>query len=205
MEEVKKMNEKKIVMTVEEVLQFGSPGTPHRKSFDKLQKIASIAGKVQYWSYRVIKKVIYIMKDVEIKRLDLANQFCKKNEKGEPILTGGEYLFLPEQRKLYEAELTQLKPASQKEKDDIAEKYCEVDKKGNPIKSKGNMFSFDPEDAESFNKAFMEVLATEVVLPFDKVIITSEVLEKMQKNIDVKDVLTIGDMILLDKIFDFVE
>jgi hypothetical protein len=106
---------------------------------------------------------------------------------------------------LFDKEIPLEKPIPQEVIDKIAEKYCRRNDKGEPIKSKGNMYTFSPEGGESFQKSFMELLEQTNVLPFDRVAISTTVLEKMQSNLKPDECLTMQDMLLLDKLFEFVE
>ncbi len=202
---VEKINENRIVITNNDAVMYTQANTPQRSAFERLQKMSSVSGKTQYWSYRIIKKIIDIVEDVEKSRMNFVKEFCKKDEKGEPILIGGEYQFDPEQKKLLDREIPLNEPVSQEERDKIYEKYCKRNDKGEPIKSKGNMYTFSPEGGESFQKSFMELLEQTNVLPFDRVTISTTVLEKMQTNLKPDECLTMQDMLLLDKLFDFVE
>jgi hypothetical protein len=199
------IHSKRIVLTNNEAVMYTQANTTQRTAFEKLQRMSSVSGKTQYWSYRIIKKIIDIVEDVEKSRMNLVKDFCKKDEKGEPILIGGEYQFDPEQKKLFDKEIPLEKPIPQEVIDKIAEKYCRRNDKGEPIKSKGNMYTFSPEGGESFQKSFMELLEQTNVLPFDRVAISTTVLEKMQSNLKPDECLTMQDMLLLDKLFEFVE
>jgi hypothetical protein len=204
---VKKIHENRIVITNNDAMLHANSESPQRQTFDKLQRLSSVSGKTQYWSYRIIKKIIDFVEDIEKTRITLIKQYCKKDEKNEPIMLGGEYQFDPDKKILYDQEIAAIKdPLPQEEIDKIAEAYCKRDKDDKPIKSKGNLFTFEPEKMNEFQTAFTEVMNTENTLPFDKVQIPSAVLEKMQANCqEEKDRLTIRDMIMLDKFFDFTE
>ncbi len=203
---IKQIHKNKIILTNNDILMLANNGTPLRQAFDKFQKISTISGTILYWSYRILKKVFDFANAIENSRMNLIKDFCKKDEKGEPVLLGGEYQFDPDQKKLFDEEIALLIPSlSQEEKDKIAEKFCKKGKDNNPIKTKGNLYTFNPEEGESFQKAFVEIMNMEIIFPFDKIVIPSATLEKMQVGRDPKEHLTVEDMILLDKLFEFTE
>lgn len=82
-------------------------------------------------------------------------------------------------------------------------KYCERDEDGDPIMVGGNNLSFNDEGMSAFQKAYGELMMAENVLNINRIKIDSAMLEKM--NASGKETLSVDDMTLLEKFFDFVE
>ena len=67
----------------------------------------------------------------------------------------------------------------------------------------GNNLSFNDEGMSAFQKAYGELMMAENVLNINRIKIDSATLEKM--NASGKETLSMDDMTLLEKFFDFVE
>jgi hypothetical protein len=86
----------------------------------------------------------------------------------------------------------------------IALKYCTRDQAGNPVPLQRVSIQFTPEGMQKFQEAFNELLKDEITYPMDKIKIDSSLLEKMNNN-NPKNIISINDMMMLERIFDFVE
>lgn len=209
-EKVVEINQNRIVLTNNDIMLLINQ-TPIKAAFDKIQNASSVSGKTQYWIYRTWKKIINIFKDYEEVRVQLAKSFCDKNKDGSPKLLDAQYQFEPEQKKLYEEEIKRAStlsngsssPISDIQVKEIAEKYCKKNEDGDPIKAGGNQLSFSKENMINFNKAFMELLNVENALPFDKIKINSTLLEQMNSKLE--KIIDVNDMLMTEKIFDFIE
>ncbi len=175
------INKNRIVLTNLEIFNLISP-TPVKVSFDKLQSISNVSGKLEYWIYRFWKKVIEFYKDIEEVRISLAKKFCEKNVDGSLRFIDSTYQFEPEQKKLYDTEV-EVGAYSEEDKknaiEKIALKFCKRDEEGNPIKTGGTNLLFNKDGMEKFNLTFNELLEVENVFPIDKIRINSELLEKI--------------------------
>jgi len=204
------INKNRIVLTNMDVMML-SQQTNVKNAFDKLSNYASISGKVQYWLYRLQKRIASQFKSSDEARIKLAKDFAEKDEDGEVIYIDGQYQFDPGQQKLYDEEIKDFKdtnpdkPAFKKgtTEDTIAQKYCRKNEKGKPIKVNTNMLKLTPESQDKFNEAYTELIEDKEVYPFDKIIISSVLLEKM--NAGKPSPITVSEMIMLDKIVDFTE
>jgi len=209
-EKVVEIHQNRIVLTNNDIMMLVNQ-TPIKTAFDKIQNASSVSGKTQYWIYRTWKKIIEIFKDYEEVRVKLVKELCDKNKDGSPKFLDSQYQFKPEQRKLYEEEIKKVStlsngsssPISDIQAKEIAEKYCNKDKDGDPIKIGGSQFSLSEENMINFNKAFMELINVENVLPFDKIKIDSTLLEQMNSKLE--KIIDVLDMCMTEKIFDFVE
>lgn len=162
-EEVKKednvvsMEEVKIKLTNGDVLNFATPDSPANVSFNKIQSLAVVSGKIQYWSFRVWKKMMELHKDIDEVRQGLVKTHAKKDEKGELII-------------------------------------------------EENNATFTDEGIKAFQEAFVELMSVSNDLPFMRIKVTSQDLEKMNNFAkEPNGCLTLVDMINLDRIFEFVE
>jgi len=88
----------------------------------------------------------------------------------------------------------------------LAKEYAAKDENGKPIETDGRIIISDENTAE-FNTKWQELLMEEINLPFQKVKISSDFLEKMNVKAEVekRSAIDINDMILLEKIIDFIE
>jgi hypothetical protein len=71
------IHSKRIVLTNNEAVMYTQANTTQRTAFEKLQRMSSVSGKTQYWSYRIIKKIIDIVEDVEKSRMNLVKKMKK--------------------------------------------------------------------------------------------------------------------------------
>ena len=208
-EKVTKINENRIVLTNFDILSLINP-TPVKEAFDKIQKVSCVSGKLQYWVYKLWKKIAVLYKDLEEIRIKLAKEFCDKEDDGSLKFVDSQYQFDPGQKELYDAEIQNQVHISypnevekQKDTEQIILKYCKRDKNNNPIKIGGNNLAFSDDGIKNFNSAYSEMLSIENVLPIDKIKIDSILLEKM--NAKEENIIDIKVMIELEKFFEFVE
>ena len=192
-ENLLEVNKNRIVLTNFDISSLVTQ-TPFRIAFDKMQMASSVSGKLQYWIYRLQKKIIELFNNTDSKRITLAKKFCEKEEDGSFIFLDSQYQFDPEQKELYDKELEARSKTFGVEanKKEIAEKYCKRDEKGKPIKVGGWALSFSEEGAAQFNPAYAELMGLENVLPFDRIIITSNLLEQINSKehiININDIL----------------
>ncbi len=87
----------------------------------------------------------------------------------------------------------------------FAKQFCDKNEDSSLkfMEDKPNQLSFLGEGFVNFNKAFTELILTENVLPIDRIKISAELIEKM--NSTPENIVTIDDLILLEKIIEFVE
>lgn len=207
-EKVLEINKDRIVLTNLDILSLINQ-TPIKAAFDKIQNASSVSGKIQYWIYKLWKKVIELYKDEEEVRVKLAKEMCEKEADGSPKFINAEYQFEPDEKELYDAEVKNLVHVLYSNEVDhqndvikIAEKYCKRDKEGNPVKTNSGNLSFSKEGMQNFNTAYTELLSIENVLSINKIKIDSASLEKMNSK---EKIIDVNDMIMLEKIFEFVE
>lgn len=185
--------------------------SPAKNAFDKLQEALVTSGKPYYWAYKTWKKINTLAKEAEEDRVALAKQFCDKNDAGEPVFADSQYQFEPNQKKLYDDTITATslsdRKLSMEEIDAIANQFCKKDDKGNPIKTGGSQLKFSKEGMANFNNAYVAMLNEEHVLDNDKIAIDSALLEKINEKLEMvgKEIISLNDMIMVEKIFDFVE
>jgi len=185
--------------------------SPAKNAFDKLQAALVTSGKPYYWAYRTWKKIVSLAKEAEEDRVALAKEFCDKDDAGEVIFSDSQYQFEPDQKKLYDEAIAAAslldRKLSPEEIDAIADQFCKKDKKGKPIKTGGWQLKFSGEGITNFNNAYTAMLNEENVLDNDKITIGSELLEKINEKLEIngKEIITLNDMIMVEKIFDFVE
>ena len=203
------INKDRIILTNFDILSLINP-TPMKTAFDKIQKTSHVSGQLEYWVYRLQKKIIELYKRFEKVRIELAKEFCDKEDDGTLKFIDSQYQFDPGQKELYDAEIQNQVHVSyvddierQKDTEQIALKYCKKDKDDKPIKIGGNNLAFSNEGTQSFNVAYSELLVVENVLSFNMIKIKSDLLEKM--NVKFEDKIDVNDMIVLEKIFEFVE
>lgn len=84
-EETKENNDNFIKLTLNDIAFLVDVNSPGRKSFDKIQALSSVSGKIQYWVYKIWKNLLTHMKDIETIKFELIKKFCTKDENGEPI------------------------------------------------------------------------------------------------------------------------
>ena len=201
------INENKIVVTNADVMSLVNVMSPRYKAFHKLQNIVTVSGKLQYWVFKLGKKLNDLYKDIEEVRIKLAKEHCTKNKKGEPTFTDSKYKFTKENEAARQAEIdTAETPEQGKDPAFLSGldlKYCERDEDGDPIMIGGNNLSFTNEGMDAFQKAFAELMEAENTLNINIIKINSSTLEKM--NASGKETLNVDDMIMLEKLFDFVE
>lgn len=195
----------KIVLKNIEALEYANTQSPYRKAMDKILRLSVVSGKTQYWSYKLFKKIMSICEDIEKIRIKLIEENCKKDTNGKPILTGGEYQFTTENKKLYEEEFRKEALKENPDLEALSLKYCKRDTEGNPIKSTGNQYTFSEEGLEKFKEAWNEVVMIDNTFAFPLIKVTPPILEKMNANKKPEECLTIGDMFLLEKFFEFTE
>ena len=201
---VVEMNKDRIVLTNQDIMLLINQ-TPMKAAFDKIKSVAVLDGKKYYWVYRIWSKIVDLFKKIEEDRVALAKEFCEKEEDGALKFTDAQYQFNPEQKKLFDEEIkanVSIK-MTKEEIDTISERFCKKDNKGKPIKAGGVNLSFSEENMPRFNAAFSELLLAENLLPINKIEINSELLEKMNNKLD--QIISLDDMIMLGKIFTFVE
>jgi hypothetical protein len=185
--------------------------SPAKNAFDKLQAALVTSGKPYYWAYRTWKKIISMAKEFEEDRIALAKEFCDKDDTGEVIFADAQYQFEPTDKKSYDeavaaANSHDIKP-TEAELEALAEIYCKKDGKGKSIKTGGWQLKFSGEGITNFNNAYMAMLNEENVLDNDKITIDSALLEKINEKLEIsgKEIISLNDMVMVEKIFDFVE
>jgi len=201
------INENRIVITSSEIMAFSNLMSPSHAAFGKLQKIVYVSGKLQYWVFKLAKKIDELYKDIDNLRIMLAKEHCVKGKKGELIFSDSKYKFSKENEAARQAEIKAAE-TPEKAKDpaflkELDLKYCERDEDGDPIMVGGNNLTFTDEGMAKFQKAYDELMAAENILNINRIKIDSATLEKM--NASGKDTLNINDMVVLEKFFDFVE
>ncbi len=185
--------------------------SPAKNAFNKLQSVLVTSGKPYYWVYRTWKKIISFAKEAEEDRVALAKEFCDKDETGAPVFADAQYQFEPDQKKLYDDTINAAslldRVMTQEEIDAIAEQFCKRDDKDKPIKAGGSQLKFSTEGMANFNNAYVAMLNEEHVFDNDKITIDSVLLEKINEKLEIssKEIVTLNDMIMVEKIFDFVE
>lgn len=185
--------------------------SPAKNAFDKLQSALVTSGKPYYWTYRTWKKIISFAKEAEEDRVVLAKEFCDKDETGTPVFVDAQYQFEPGDKKscdeaIAAATTFDVKP-TETELEALAEMFCKKDDKGNPIKTGGSQLKFSEEGMANFNNAYVAMLNEGHVLDNDKIEIDSALLEKINEKLEIngKEIITLNDMLMVEKIFDFVE
>lgn len=210
MEKVLEANKNRIVLTNNDILMFVNKSRA-RAAFDRVQRASSVSGKTQYWVYRLWKRIEELHRDLDSVRTKIVVELCDKDPSGEVLFLDAEYVFDAKQKKLYEDEIKPLQSLMIEKEEklkEIAEKYCKRDDEGSPLKRGGNVPSFSKENLEKFDALFSEVLKEESTLPFDKIVIKAELLEKMNDRLSGQkgaEIISIDDMIVLEKVFSFVE
>jgi len=200
------INENRIVITNMEVMTFANVMHQQHKTFQKLQNLVTVSGKLQYWVFKLGKKINDLFKDIEEVRIKLAKEHCKKDKKGEPAFSDSKYKFSKENEAARQTEIQAIDPEIAKDNAFLKEldlKYCDKDEDGDPIMMGGNNLSFTDEGMIAFQKAFAELMEEKNVLNINRIKIDSALLEKI--NNSGKGTIDVNDMIVLDKFFDFVE
>lgn len=201
------INEDKIVITSSDLMTITNLMSPLHQAYNKLQSLAYVSGKLQYWIFKLTKKLNELHRDVDSVRVLLAKEHCIKNKRGELVFSDSQYKFTKENEEARQAEIDAAE-TPEKAKDpafleELNLKYCERDEDGDPIMVGGNNLSFNDEGMSAFQKAYGELMMAENVLNINRIKIDSAMLEKM--NASGKETLSVDDMILLEKFFDFVE
>ena len=201
------INEDKIVITSSDLMTITNLMSPLHQAYNKLQSLTYVSGKLQYWVFKLTKKLNELHRDVDSVRVLLAKEYCIKNKRGELVFSDSQYKFTKENEEARQAEIDAAE-TPEKAKDpafleELNLKYCERDEDGDPIMVGGNNLSFNNEGMAKFQKAFDELMSAENILNINKIKIDSTTLEKM--NTSGKDTLNINDMVVLEKFFDFVE
>jgi len=201
------INEDKIVITSSDLMTITNLMSPLHQAYNKLQSLTYVSGKLQYWVFKLTKKLNELHRDVDSVRVLLAKEYCIKNKRGELVFSDSQYKFTKENEEARQAEIDAAE-TPEKAKDpafleELNLKYFERDEDGDPIMVGGNNLSFNNEGMAKFQKAFDELMSAENILNINKIKIDSTTLEKM--NTSGKDTLNINDMVVLEKFFDFVE
>ena len=185
--------------------------SPAKNAFDKLQAALVTSGKPYYWVYRTWKKINSIAKEVEEDRIALAKQFCDKDSNGDLKFIDDQYQFDPDQKKEYDMAVKSMESSSievsPEVKNAIAEKFCRKGKDDKPIKAGGSRLKFSEEGLDLFNKTYTTMLNEEIIFDNDKIIIDSTLLGSINEKLEAlgKEMITLNDMLMMEKIFDFVE
>jgi hypothetical protein len=201
------INEDKIVITSSDLMTITNLMSPLHQAYNKLQSLTYVSGKLQYWVFKLTKKLNELHRDVDSVRVLLAKEYCIKNKRGELVFSDSQYKFTKENEEARQAEIDAAE-TPEKAKDpafleELNLKYCERDEDGDPIMVGGNNLSFNNEGMSVFQKAYGELMMAENVLNINRIKIDSATLEKM--NASGKETLSVDDMTLLEKFFDFVE
>lgn len=201
------INEDKIVITSSDLMTITNLMSPLHQAYNKLQSLTYVSGKLQYWVFKLTKKLNELHRDVDSVRVLLAKEYCIKNKRGELVFSDSQYKFTKENEEARRAEIDAAE-TPEKAKDpafleELNLKYCERDEDGDPIMVGGNNLSFNNEGMSAFQKAYDELMAAENILNINRIKIDSTLLEKI--NNSGKDTLNINDMVVLEKFFDFVE
>ncbi len=201
------INEDKIVITSSDLMTITNLMSPLHQAYNKLQSLTYVSGKLQYWVFKLTKKLNELHRDVDSVRVLLAKEYCIKNKRGELVFSDSQYKFTKENEEARQAEIDAAE-TPEKAKDpafleELNLKYCERDEDGDPIMVGGNNLSFNNEGMSVFQKAYGELMMAENVLNINRIKIDSATLEKM--NASGKEILSVDDMTLLEKFFDFVE
>jgi len=201
------INENKIVVTSGEIMAIANVMNPMHTAFSKLQRIVYVSGKLQYWVFKLAKKIDELHRDIDNVRVMLAKEHCIRDKKGELVFSDSKYKFTKENEEARQAEIQAAETPEQGKDlaflEELDLKYCERDEDGDPIKVGGNNLTFNDEGMAKFQKAYDELMAAENILNINRIKIDSATLEKM--NASGKDTLNINDMVVLEKFFDFVE
>ncbi len=210
------INENKIVLTNAEITAFLNMTLPSNVAFGKLRSLVSVSGKLQYWVFKLEKKLVELFKEIDGVRINSAKHYCNKDKKGEPVFSDAKYKFTKEKEAERQAEFKTQEEADKnleagiyrRSKDpeflkELDLKYCEKDEDGDPIMVGGKNVTFSDEGMTAFQKDYAELMEVSNVLPINRIKIDSATLEKM--NALGKERLTIEDMIALEKMFEFVE
>lgn len=111
-------------------------------------------------------------------------------------------------------EIGRLAKQADEERVELAKKYCDKDEKGEPkmmplpegsdASQQGQSLAFTGDNVQVFQQAFNALLDAENNLSISRIQIDSELLEKLNNKLD-SNPITLNEMIMLEKIFDFVE
>lgn len=210
------INENKIVLTNAEIAAFLNMVTPDSRAFNKLRSLTYVSGKLQYWVFKLEKKLTEAFKEIDEVRINSIKHHCIKGKNGEPVFSDAKYKFTKENE---EARLAEIKAQEELEKDfkegealkskdpaflkELDLEYCERDKDGDPIMVGGNNVTFDDEGMAAFQKDYAELMTVSNIFPINRIKIDSATLEKI--NSSGKEKLTVEDMVVLEKLFEFVE
>lgn len=92
---------------------------------------------------------------------------------------------------------------------ELVKKYADKDGNNNPkisLVTKGeHKFQFNKNNGEAFQKQMNELLQQENVFQINRIVINIELLDLMNKGVPKEMALNSSDMVLLEKIFEFVE
>ena len=131
------INENRIVITSDEVMAIANLMGPMHAAFGKLQRNVCVSGKVQYWVFKLAKKLGELNRDIDNMRIVLAKENCIKDKKGELVFSDAKYRFTKENEAAKQAEI-QAATTSDEAKDpvfleNLDLKYCDKDEDGDPI------------------------------------------------------------------------
>ena len=201
--------DKKIILGNDEVFEFANLASARRKSFERLHELSMYAkegGKILYWLKRVRDSIDSISKSIEASRMDFVNKFCMKGEDGNPIMT---YIFLPGQKEKHDEELNAIENPSAEQIKDIDLKYCHRQPNGQPF------VNYKIDDINGLNAEFGSLLLEKNILPFLKININIEMLDRLNSPykkylpngdiVEISEPLSIEDMNNLEGIVDFTE
>ena len=104
------INENRIVITSDEVMAIANLMGPMHAAFGKLQRNVCVSGKVQYWVFKLAKKLGELNRDIDNMRIALAKENCIKDKKGELVFSDAKYRFTKENEAAKQAEIQAEQP-----------------------------------------------------------------------------------------------
>ena len=116
--------------------------------------------KAAYWVGRFLTKLVKEHEYAEKRRIVLCEQFCRKDEQGEPIMIGGQDQYDIDDQVAFRKELEEQVKI-------ISEKYCKRDQEGKPKMIPGPQAQYDIEDMDAFNVELEKLTEIEIDLGFN--------------------------------------
>jgi len=158
-----------------------------RGSIEAFQSLSNkeLPTKTAYWVGRFMTKLVKEHEGFEKQRIVLCKQFCRKDEKDEPIMIGGQDQYDIDDQVAFRKDMEeQLKI--------ISEKHCKRDDEGNPIMIPNpGQQQFDIEDMEAFNTELENLAEIEIDFEFKPLTVDQLGDAKMKP----RDLLGLGDFI----------